>query len=654
MPKFLLNRWHGLHMVLSLSFSIVLIGILTLYHWVFGLLGLVLFSGIAYYVFRSEKAFRRDLTAYIATLSHRVKKAGNEVIQQLPIGMLLYDEEKNIEWHNPFVLQMIGLETLIGEPMAEVIPGLKALKGQDAKLEVTLKGRTYQVQVRAEERLLFFTDITEFKQLLTRYEEEKVAFGIVHLDNLDEVGQGLDEQSRSQLLTSVTGAITEWSTKFNMYLRRFTADKFLFVVDYKSLKNLEQSRFDILDVVREMTQENKIPLTLSIGVGAGGSSLIELGALAQTSLDIALGRGGDQAAVKAGQRLSFYGGKSNAVEKRTRVRARVIAHALRDLIRESEKVIIIGHRDPDMDAIGAAIGVLKAVRINGKQGHIVLDEINPSIARLMDFIQESEELQQSFITPEQALHMTNPRTLAVIVDTHKPSMVIEPKLLQSSVRTVVIDHHRRGEEFITDPVLVYMEPYASSTCELVTELLQYQTERVTMDPVEATALLAGIVVDTKSFALRTGARTFEAASFLRRNGADSTSVQYLLKEDLAQFIKRVEIIRNTELFMGQVAIATADSKNKYSQLLIAQAADTLLNMSGVMASFVIGHRTDGLVTMSARSLGEVNVQMIMEKLGGGGHLTNAAAQFDNQTIEQIVEKLKQVLAEIESEGGLFI
>lgn len=653
MPKFLLTRWHGLHMVLSLAFSILLIGLLALYHWVYGAVGLLLFSGIAYFTFQSEKAFRRDLTEYITTLNHRVKKAGNDVIHQLPIGIVLYDEEYNIEWHNPFIASMLGAEgNLIGTTIADRVPGLKGMK-QEGTVEVKLQDHIYQVQVKPGERLLYFTDITEMKRVKGRYEDEKVVFGIIHIDNLDEVAQSMDDQSRSMLLANVTREITDWANKSKIYLRRFTADKFFMVMDQKALRGLEQNRFEIIDVVREMTQDNKIPLTLSIGIGAGSTSLLELGNMAQTSLDICLGRGGDQAAVKVDQRLVFYGGKSNAVEKRTRVRARVISHALRDLIRESDKVIILGHKEPDLDAIGAAIGVLKAVNVNDKEGYIVLDQVNPSISRLMEVVYEHDTLKDAFIAPEEALQLVESRTLLIVVDTHKPSMVIEPKLLQAVTQVVVVDHHRRGEEFIQDPTLVYMEPYASSTCELITELLQYQSDRLKLDVIEATSLLAGITVDTKSFALRTGARTFEAASFLRRYGADSTLVQRFLKEDLSLYIQRAELIKNTDVFIENVAIAVGEEEKEYPQLSIAQAADTLLNMSEVFASFVVAKRSDGMVAISARSLGDINVQVVMERLGGGGHLTNAAVQFENRTTQEVAAELKQVLAQMDEEGGLF-
>lgn len=651
MPKFLMDRWHGMPMVISLAFSILLIGLLSFNHWVYGVAGLIVLAGIAYLLFQSERRFRQDLTDYISTLTHRIKKAGNEVIHQLPIGIVLYDEEFNIEWHNPYISQMLQQEGLIGVSLVERIPQIKGMK-QEGTIEISLGDRSYQALVKIGERLIYFTDVTELKHLKKRYEEESSAFGIVHIDNLDEVAQGMDDQGRSMLLANVTREITDWANRHHMYLRRYTSDKFFVVTNQKALKTLENSRFDILDVVRDLTQDNKIPLTLSIGIGAGAPSLIELGAMAQTSLDIALGRGGDQAAVKAGQRLSFYGGKSNAVEKRTRVRARVISHALRDLIRESDKVLIMGHKAPDLDAIGASIGVLKAVSVNDKDGFIVLDETNPSISRLMEEIHTHEYLIERFVSPEQALHLSTSRTLIVVVDTHKPSMVIEPKLLNQANQVVVVDHHRRGEEFIKDPTLVYLEPYASSTCELVTELLQYQSDRMTLDELEATSLLAGIVVDTKSFALRTGMRTFEAASFLRRYGADLALVQHFLKEDLQTYMRKAELVKNTQVLFDNIAIATGMDDRTYPQIVIAQAADTLLNMSEISASFVIAERSDGFVAVSARSLGDVNVQVIMERLGGGGHLTNAAAQFEGRTIKEITDEIMKVLIELDQEGGL--
>ncbi|MFM1653511.1 DHH family phosphoesterase [Brevibacillus sp. B_LB10_24] len=642
MPKFLLKRWYGLHMVLALSFSLLLLAILTWYHWMYGALGILCIVGLVLFSLQMEKGFQRDLRVYLATIAHRVKKAGEGVIQEMPMGILLYSDDKVIEWTNPYMQEILGEESLIGKNLSEVFPGFE-IKPDQKRAELIINDRHYEVLIRPGDRLLYFKDINEFKELSMRYSREKAVVAVIHLDNLDEVGQVMDEQSRTLLSTSVYGVISEWAQKHKIFLRRYTSDKFIAVMHRETLDRLEESRFDILDVVRDMTADNKIPVTLSIGVGGGDASLVELGQIAQSSLDIALGRGGDQAAVRVGSKLTFYGGKSNAVEKRTRVRARVIAHALRDLIHEADFVIVMGHKNADMDSIGASLGVWKAVQVHQKNAYIVLDEVTTGIERLMREINNNEQLSEAFISPEQALQLITGRTLLVVVDTHRPPLVIEPQLLEETNRVVVIDHHRRAEDFIHDPVLTYLEPYASSTSELVSELLQYQSERINIENLIATALLAGIVVDTKSFAFRTGSRTFEAASFLRRNGADTASVQRFLKEDLNQFVRRARVVMNTEIYRSHIAIAVGNPHEEYTQVEMAQAAELLLTLSGIQASFVVGTRADGATMISARSLGDINVQTIMEQLGGGGHLTGAAAQLNDITVEEAVERIKGVI-----------
>ncbi|SFJ90412.1 c-di-AMP phosphodiesterase, consists of a GGDEF-like and DHH domains [Paenibacillus sp. UNC496MF] len=652
MPKFLIKRWHGLHHLWAFVLMLLMSIALATYDWKLGVLGLVLSGAIGVYSVLAERAFRRDLKMYLGTLSYRVKKANREVISDLPFGIILYNEDKTIEWHNAFITNMMGRDSIVGESLNDLFPTLSQAKEREGTVEASIGSAIYELMFRFDERLLYVRDITKQWQLARRYEEEKLAIGIVLMDNLEEVTQGMDDQQRSALMSRATAEITEWANKFHVYLKRLTSDRYLVITDQRTLKQLELSRFVLLDEVREIIAENKIPMTLSIGFAAGAESIVELGQWAQTSLDYALGRGGDQAAVKVGQRQSFYGGKSNAVEKRTRVRARVVAHALRDLMRDSDRVVIMGHKMPDMDSLGAAIGVLKAALLFNKEAYIVLEGVNPAIQRMTEMLREDERIAKRFITPDQALGIVDGKTLAVVVDTHKASMVKEPRLLTLTDKIVVVDHHRRGEEFISNAILVYMEPYASSTCELVTELLQYIHDRVLLDVKEATALLAGITVDTKSFSLRTGSRTFEAASFLRRNGADSSLVQRMLKEDLGEYLKKAEMIRQAEIVYDHIAIAATEQGRKYSQLLIAQTADTLLNMTDVLASFVIGERPDGLIGISARSLGHMNVQVVMERMGGGGHLTNAAAQLEG-TVAEVAQRLKQVLQEIEQEEGLF-
>ncbi|WP_124728572.1 DHH family phosphoesterase [Staphylospora marina] len=654
MPKFVIQRWHGYHMIFAMCFSLVLIALLSTYRWEYGVVGLVFFTVLAGVIYRAERAFRRDFTEYVSTLSERVKSAGQTAMHRLPVGIVLHDRDGRIEWHNPYVQEMVGRGKWIGMPLEEVFPELKKEPDDpDRPWTVKIGERIYQVIRQEEERLFYFRDITRVEELRQEIEDERTVLGFVHLDNFDESGQGLSDQESTLLLSNVTGAISKWAREHDITLKRIDTDKMFFVTRQASLEKLIRSKFEILDVVREITRQNKIPITLSIGASSWGNTLLERAQNAQAALDVALARGGDQAAVQKDEQLVFFGGKTNAVEKRTRVKARVISHAMSNLIRDSNRVLVMGHTQPDMDALGAAIGVVKFARLHDCEAFIVLDEENPSIERLVAAIRQHEYLGDALVAPDKALAWADdPETLVVLVDTHKPSLAIDPRILEKAGRIVVIDHHRRGEDFVKDAVLVYLEPYASSTSELVTELLQYQEKRLSMDTLEATALLAGIVVDTKNFAFRAGSRTFEAASYLRRHGADLMMVQSLLKEDLDQYVRRAELIKNTHILFGDIAVATGGDDEVYDQLLIAQAADTLLNMQGIRASFVIALRDDGKVAVSARSQGELNVQLIMEELGGGGHLTNAACQFKGMSPADVKSRLVEVLKENLESGGM--
>ena len=575
MPKFLKKRWHGYYTVWAFILLLLLVMFVTIYNWALGLISLILASALGIVMIKAEMAFRRELNDYINGLSIRIKRMEGEAISMLPFGIVLYSEDRTVEWHNRSVGEMFQEKTMVGNPLLNLFPKLPQPKekkdgtkepAKELHDEFQLDDRFYGVIHNPQERYVYVYEITELAILRDKYENERIALGILVLDNLDEAAQGMDDQQRTALIARVTSEITSWAKRYEVYLRRLSSDRYLMMLNHKSLQELEQSRFVILDEVREMTADLKVPMTLSIGLAFGSDTISEMGELAQSSLDMALGRGGDQAAVKSGQRLSFYGGKSNAVEKRTRVRARVIAHALRDLMQESDRVLIMGHKMPDMDAIGASIGVWKAASLYNVEARIVLDGINPSIERLMEQVNKDEKLSKAFVSPEQATQMMTEHTLLVVVDTHKASMTMEPKLVQSANRVVVVDHHRRGEEFINDAVLIYLEPYASSAAELVTELLQYIHDKVQFTPLEATALLAGITLDTKHFALHTGSRTFEAAGFLRRSGADTIMIQRLMKEDLSEYIAKAEIIKHAKMVYGNIALAVTDPGSKISQM----------------------------------------------------------------------------------------
>ncbi|WP_375220093.1 DHH family phosphoesterase [Psychrobacillus sp. PGGUH221] len=620
-----------------------------------GLLFALLVIGVSIYGWILEKRVYEETERHIETLSYRMKKVGEEALLEMPIGILLINDQYIIEWANPYMTQKLPFDTIIGEELLSISKDFQQLIKQEDSKEITisLDNNDYKVFYKAEEKLLYFFDITEQVEIESLYYGDRTVIAVLYIDNYDEIAQGMDDQTRGQLNSIVTSCVNNWGAKYGIYVKRISSDRFLAVFNESILVELEKNKFSILDDIRETTSKFGFSLTLSVGVGAGSTSLVELGELSQSSLDLVLGRGGDQVAIKQPNgKVKFYGGKTNPVEKRTRVRARVISHALRDLIQDSDQVFVMGHRLPDMDAIGAAVGVRKMAQMNKVEGYVVIDfnELDKSVLRLMDEIKGKPELFERFISPEEAINRMTDKTLLVVVDTHKPSLVIDEKLLNRAEKRVVIDHHRRGEEFISNTLLVYMEPYASSTAELVTELIEYQPKNEKITMLEATSMLAGIIVDTKSFTLRTGARTFEAASYLRTQGADTVLVQRLLKEDIDTYIERSKIVQTVEFFKPGIAIAHGAENASYSQVLLAQTADILLTMNNISASFVVGYRTDSIIGISARSLGDVNVQLIMERLSGGGHLTNAACQLENATIDEAINMLKTAIEET-LEGG---
>lgn len=637
------------HIVYTYLLAFLLLGFTYFLHWILGLTMTILLGLSLYYTIKQEQQQSEEQEEYISTLSHRVKKVGEEALLEMPIGILLYSENFQVEWANPFTNKLTEGETLVGESL-DVFDNqlLQAIKEDRDQVTIQLKEETFLVTIKKEERLLYFFDRTRQTEIQSRYHRERTVLGIIFLDNYEEITQAMDDTAKSHVNSDVTSMLNAWSTRHGIYLKRISQERFLAILNHGILAELEKTKFEILDDVRELISDNKnVPLTLSFGLGYGDVSLVQLGELAQSSLDLALGRGGDQVVLKNDSgKVRFFGGKTNPMEKRTRVRARVISHALKDLVQQSEQVLIMGHKAPDMDSVGSTIGVLKIAIANEVDAYVVIDEedLDTGVKRLIDELKDTD-LWERFITPEESLEIVSKQTLLVVVDTHKPSLVQEERLLNKTEHVVVIDHHRRGEEFIGQPTLVYMEPYASSTAELITELLEYQPKGLKLTMLESTALLAGIIVDTQSFTLRTGSRTFDAASYLRSKGADTVKVQRFLEEDLNLYIRRSHLIERASIHYDKVAIAKAKKGDLFSPVVIAQAADTLLTMSGIEASFVISDRKDGRVGISARSLGKVNVQLIMEELQGGGHLTNAATQLEDVTIDEAYDLLLSILEE---------
>lgn len=584
---------------------------------------------------------------YVDNLSGHISAGSNKAIKRMPIGLVVIDADDHIEWINQYMSE--HLETnVISEPVNEVFPNILKQLERVQEIEIEHGQYHYHVRYSEEEHCLYFFDITEEVHTNELYEESKPIIATLFLDNYDEITQNMNDTQRSEINSMVTRIISRWATEYNIYFKRYSSDQFVAYLNQKILAEIEDSNFDILSQLREKSVGYRAQLTLSIGVGEGTEDLIELGELSQSGLDLALGRGGDQVAIKnMNGNVRFYGGKTDPMEKRTRVRARVISHALKDILTEGDKVIIMGHKRPDLDAVGAAIGVSRFASMNNLEAYVVLNEedIDPTLSRVMEEIDKKPELKERFVTSDEAWDMMTSKTTVVVVDTHKPEMVLDENILNKANRKVVIDHHRRGESFISNPLLVYMEPYASSTAELVTELLEYQPTEQRLSRLESTIMYAGIIVDTRNFTLRTGSRTFDAASYLRAHGADTILTQQFLKDDVDTYINRSELIRTVEVQDNGVAIAHGSNDKIYHPVTVAQAADELLSLEGIEASYVVAKREDNLIGISARSLGGINVQLTMEALGGGGHLTNAATQIKGVTIEEAIEQLQQAITE---------
>ncbi len=633
-------------MLFIYALTLLVISFLIYYDWLIGSLFLLLFITLYMYDIKEEREIRQRRIQHTLQLTTQVEKAGETVFLGLPIGIVLYNEANKIEWVNPYMRKLLGNDNWREQSLSIISENLPSIvEGDDVETDIRFDSIHFNVLIDRTIEALFFFDATEEKALRQRYEEEKLVLAVIYLDNYEEISRNMDDNLKSHFNSMVTSALNKWAETNQFYMKRTSQDRFFAVLTEETLKKLEATKFDILDKIRELrvdkTQRN--PITLSIGVGTGTELPTELAKLAQSALDLALGRGGDQVAIRdENGKVRFYGGQTNPMEKHTRVRARVISHALAELVKESDNVIIMGHKRPDMDALGAALGVFHIAQSNGVEGYIVFDEkdITSGIEKLIEQIKKEENLWKFFIRPEEAEAVYTSRSLIVVVDTNRPSLVAHEPLLHRAEYKVVIDHHRRGEDFIDDPTLVYIEPYASSTSELVTELIEYQPKQKELPTVTATALLAGIIVDTKSFALRTGSRTFDAASYLRLKGADSVLIQQFLKEDLQTVIKRNKLIERAYMFKDTIAIIVADEQF-YDQVMIAQTADQLLTIDQVKAAFVIAHRDEETIAISARSLGDVNVQLIMEQLDGGGHLTNAATQLVDISLEEAEQLLQE-------------
>ena len=598
---------------------------------------------------------RREITKYIENITGNVDVATKDTMVNSPLPMVIFrPESDDIIWTNDRFLRLTGdQEHLFDAKLSSVVPGFDTRWLLEGKNEcpdhVSFCGRRFVVYghlVRTGDKgggflaTTYWVDITELCETRDKYLASRPVMAVLLLDNYEDLMKNLTENERSAIYSEINARLDAWVADTHGMLRRVERDRYYYIFEEQYLARFIEKKFDILDTIRQVSNPSGIAATFSIGVGKDGGSFQELMKFANLSIEMALSRGGDQAVVRNQFTFEFYGGRSKETEKRTKVKSRVMANALSALVADSSQVFIMGHKSPDNDCMGAAAGVCAIARKKGVPAHIIREAGSPPAKVLMDKLAHLEEYQDCFLSAQEALLLADNRSLVVVVDTNRPEQVQSLDLVQSCNRVAVIDHHRRAATYIEGAALNYHEPYASSASELVTELLQYIADPTDLTRAEAEALLAGIVLDTKNFTMRTGGRTFEAAAFLRRAGADTAEVKKLFQNDLEGTIAKYAIIQNAKLYREKIAIAVVD--HTVGRIVAAQAADELLNIIGIDTSFVLypdGER----VIISARSMGDTNVQVILEKLGGGGNAAAAGGQISGKSLSQVATELTQAI-----------
>ena len=634
----------------------------------------------AYWVLMSVLMLRyrpfvlREMIAFASQYS-QIQKG---MLKNFSIPYAVLDTDGRVLWMNDAFCDVTGKDSRYRKNISNLFPEIDAsalpCKKEETDVQIFYNENDYQAHLQKlsmgdlNEEVsivdipqegnyliaLYLFDNTELNYYIRQNQEQKMVAGLIYLDNYDEVLESVEEVRRSLLLALIDRKISKYVANLDGITKKLEKDKYFVVLKYKSLEELEANRFSLLEEVKTVNIGNEMKVTLSIGIGVNGSTYAQNYEFSRIAIELALGRGGDQAVVKDNDKISYYGGKSQQMEKSTRVKARVKAHALREFIGSHEDVVIMGHKITDIDSFGAAVGVWRAARILDKKAHIVLGDINGSIRQWVNlFLNDKEYPEDMFVTHEQARKIVDHDTVVVVVDTNRPSMTECSEILNQTRTIVVLDHHRQSSEIIDNAVLSYVEPYASSACEMVAEVLQYiGDDGIKIKPAEADAMYAGIVIDTNNFMNQAGVRTFEAAAFLRRNGADVVRVRKLFRDRLEDYRARAEAIQKAEIYHGAFAISVCPSEGLESPTVVgAQAANELLDIVGIKASFILTQMGD-TIYFSARSIDEINVQIIMERLGGGGHRTIAGAQLKGATIDEAREKLKDLITDMMEKGEI--
>jgi c-di-AMP phosphodiesterase-like protein len=619
--------------------------------------------GLLIYYGAKNRAFKQDeWKRFIEDFSLKLDGATRNTLANLPFPLAMVDFNGSILWYNRNLSEMMDEKDILGTNINSISKSINlkhAISGKKSVFrDIIINSRFYDVYssvVDSQEYsengdrivLLYFYDTTTSHQILKDAEHDKYSIMLMEVDNFDDVMKATEEEQKPLFIAEMERTVNSYGQSMNAMLKKYTSSKYVLCVQNKYIANEIERKFEILDSVREINMGNKLDVTVSIGIGQGGETPLENEKFALSAKELALGRGGDQVVIKNGEELQFFGGRTKEVEKRTRVRARVIAHALMDLIKDSSKVFIMGHTNADIDCLGAAVGLFSITHHMGKECYIIQDTINPSIKPMIEKLVKDPKYEDTFIDANRAFELLDENSLLILVDAHNKGYIQNVRIVELSKRVVIVDHHRKSKDFIGKAVLSYIEPYASSTSELVTEMLQYMIEKPPLTKVEAEALLAGIYVDTKSFYFKTGVRTFEAASFLRKYGADTLDVKKLFSDDFETYLKRAEIIKAAVVENG-VAIAVSPPGSE-DAVIAAQAADELLNITGIKASFVLVKMGEEIL-LSARSLGDINVQLVAENLGGGGHMTMAGVAFAGVTMEEALDRLKQAIEKDRKEG----
>ncbi len=655
--------YYGALQFTTIGIVIALLLVICWLNWIMALFSLF-FVLVAYLMAsRAICKQREKMSVQFDTIAKGITQATSYAIQNLPTAIVIIDSKARVCWCNSVFRDWMPQDPDKTQRLNMFIPSLRLDKlwGKSGFFNEQIDDRSYRIIYKFIEGIppkpwekdetmpesymaFYFDDITESEQLRHEAEAMAPAFGFLMMDNIEEVTKGLSDVEYTNLWAEINNAIVEEIDQYDGFVRNYTEDSYIFCISKESLLDMISHNFPLLAKVHNLPTSRRIPATISIGIAVGEPSIKEQSERARSALELSLGRGGDQASVYVGKELKFFGGKTQGAEKNTRVRARVVAQAIKELMDDADSVIVMGHEREDYDSIGGAIGVAAMARAAGKSVHVAVSDQTVAIKKLSDLFPTEPGFESMLITPQAAEDFVTDSTLVFVVDVHRPDMVAAPRALQLSKRRVVIDHHRRASDFIEKPLLTYLEPASSSTSELVTELIQYFADPIALNVVEASALYAGIVVDTKNFVVQTGSRTFDAASFLRRSGADLSIVRHLFMESFDSMQLRAKMLAAAERFDG-LAITECPEGIQNSSIVSAQTADQLITIEGIEASFVLYSLADGGIGVSARSQGAINVQLIMEALGGGGHRTVAGGQLYDMTMAEARDAVKKAAQE---------